>query len=256
MLQDYSYVIAGYGEAAQLGLQELFSHGINPCHVAILTYQSDSRNDLFLKYAERAGSPVFFFEKGTENQQLASWIERFSPKILISLHFRHRISRQLYDRFEFGGINLHPSLLPKYKGCMSIPWAIINGEKETGFTYHFLNESFDEGNIIFQQATPIDSVDTAFSLFTRLNMMGARALPSIVLNVLQGDRGKIMDHVGASYYSRELPHEGYIDRAWSIDQAERFIRAMVFPPFKGALLRTKDEVIEIQNIDGYLELQN
>ena len=63
------------------------------------------------------------------------------------------IIKEILNIPKYGGINLHPSLLPKYRGTFSCPWAIINNEKKTGITYHFMNEKFDDGKIVLQKSS-------------------------------------------------------------------------------------------------------
>ena len=78
------------------------------------------------------------------------------------------IPEKILSISNLGGVNLHPSLLPKYRGAFSCPWAIINGEKTTGITYHYMNKKFDDGNIILQKSVKITKEETAFSLYNTL----------------------------------------------------------------------------------------
>ena len=64
--------------------------------------------------------------------------------------------------------NLHPALLPKYRGCSSVTWAMINGEKECGFTYHYIDKGCDTGKIILQKAIKIEDFDTQLTLYNRV----------------------------------------------------------------------------------------
>ncbi|HEY0739875.1 MAG TPA: methionyl-tRNA formyltransferase, partial [Chryseosolibacter sp.] len=85
-----------------------------------------------------------------------------------------------------GTFNLHASLLPQYRGAAPINWAIINGEKETGVTTFFLQHDIDTGSIIFQEAEPIHSADTAGTLYERLMHKGAK----LVLKTVQAIANK------------------------------------------------------------------
>jgi len=72
----------------------------------------------------------------------------FNPDIIISMYYSYIIPGDILTKNSF---NLHPSLLPKYRGCSSLTWAMINGDKEAGFTYHFMNEKIDDGKIILRE---------------------------------------------------------------------------------------------------------
>ena len=82
---------------------------------------------------------------------------------LVSIGWKYLIKPELYSRCA-KAINLHPGLLPEYRGCFSTPWSIINDEKVCGFTYHFIDESFDTGKIIVRKEFAISKADTAFNL--------------------------------------------------------------------------------------------
>lgn len=86
-----------------------------------------------------------------------------------------------------GSINLHASLLPKYRGAAPIHWAIINGEKETGCTVFFLDEKVDTGNIITQKSTAISEDETTGELYERLRLMGSDLLVDAIDDISRGD---------------------------------------------------------------------
>ena len=106
------------------------------------------------------------------NSESLDLIENFSPNLIVSIHFREIIPKSILDSAYFGGFNLHPSLLPKYRGCFSGPWAIINGEKETGISYHFLTSGIDEGKLILQKKISISPEETGYSVFNKLVDLG------------------------------------------------------------------------------------
>ncbi len=109
-------------------------------------------------------------------------IEKFSylnEDILLSVGFRYIIPKEVYSLFKFA-INIHPSLLPKYKGAYSGYAVIENGEKETGLTAHFLNEKTDSGDIINQEKIAITICDNIDSVTNKIK----RAEPEFVLNTL------------------------------------------------------------------------
>jgi methionyl-tRNA formyltransferase len=181
-------------------------------------------------------------------------IEDFKPNLIISMHFRDIIPKLILDSAYFGGFNLHPSLLPKYRGCFSGPWAIINGEKETGISYHFLTSGIDEGNLILQKKISINSEETGYSIFNKLVDLGVNHFCE-AFNLITTPGYSGAKQVGQpSYYRRRIPHDGVIDPNWSPEKIDAFIRALNFPNYRGAQLLTSSGMKEVLNYEGYQEL--
>jgi len=173
--------------------------------------------------------------------------------LLINFNSSIILSKDLLSCLTIGGINFHPGLLPDYKGCFSSSWSLINNEKYVGFTYHFMNEKFDSGNILFTKSIKVLPEDDAFSLNYKIFQHGIpmlnKALDSIdSAGVAQSDEGK--------YYYNNLPHNGEMQLSWDEDYAMRFIKAMHFPPHPPAFLNIDDDRYNITNIKEFLELKN
>jgi len=230
-------------------IEHLIQAGFRPEQVRLLTHDVD-RNQALLTFARAHGIETQTFSvKSTEAHE---WIAQFQPQVLFSLYFADVIPQAILDIPALGGVNLHPALLPRYRGTFSAPWVIINGEESTGFTYHYMLTEVDAGNIVLQRGVAIKSNDTAYSLYHRLIMEGMEGFGEAFRLVVK-ERYLGEPQVGeSSYYLRELPFGGYIDPRWPRDQIHRFIRAMYFPPFKGALVRLIDgEEREILHLEEY-----
>lgn len=117
------------------------------------------------------------------------------------------------DLFPKGIINLHPSLLPKYRGPAPIQWAILNGDEETGISIIYLTEELDAGDIIIQERVKIFPDDTTESLSTRLSIIGAEVLEKAVELIETGNvRPTPQESIGkASYAPKIEPEMGRID---------------------------------------------
>ncbi len=150
--------------------------------------------------------------------------------LLLSMHYRNIIKKDILNCFEGRSINLHPSLLPYYKGCFSSVWAIINNEKETGITFHECVAEVDKGNIILQEKIPINEIDTGFSLFHKLITLGIQNLDKLFQLIGENYMGYAQIGEG-SYYKREVPFNNIIDKNWTNDFKKRYIRALYYPPF-------------------------
>ena len=172
----------------------------------------------------------------------------FSPDAICSIYYRNIISEDVIKAAKRKIFNLHPSLLPKYKGCSSLTWAMINGEKKAGFSYHFINNKVDAGNIIIQKEEPIYDYDTQTTLYNRIMFKAMDHFYEALDYVLNDGKG--YKQIGMdSYYSRGCPYKGELQNNWSKGKKERFIRAMIFPPlpqatFKGKKIDSMDEINE------------
>ena len=118
---------------------------------------------------------------------LVHYIRSLNPDILLVIAFGQKIGSNLLHQSQFRTINLHGSLLPKYRGAAPINRAIINGETETGITLIEINENWDAGDILGQKATPINTRETAGELHDRLARMGPDLLENVLAQIARGE---------------------------------------------------------------------
>lgn len=116
-----------------------------------------------------------------------SALNEFSPELMITVAYGQILSQEILDIPKLGCINVHASLLPKYRGAAPIQWAIINGEKTTGVTTMMTELGLDCGDILLSEETEIDINETAGELFERLSVIGASVLEK-TLNLLENGR--------------------------------------------------------------------
>lgn len=173
----------------------------------------------------------------------------FIPDIICSIYYRFIISKPIIDVVKGKIFNLHPSLLPMYRGCSSVTWALINGESKYGFTYHYIDNGCDTGNILIQKELPIEEWDTQMSLYYKVMFASMKYFQKAFSMVVKGEKGTIQ-RGKSSYYPRGCPYNGVINPLKDIEYIERFIRAMYFPPYKPAIYENQ----EIRSIEEYLAL--
>ncbi len=157
------------------------------------------------------GLPVYQPEKINRE---AEFIKTLNPDVIVVVAFGQFLSKKLLAIPRYGCMNLHASLLPKYRGAAPIQWAIINGEAETGLTTFLLTEEMDAGDILLQERVPISDEDTAGTLHDKLANLG----PDLVLRTLEGlETGTItprpQDHSQATFAPKIESTMGQID--WS-----------------------------------------
>jgi methionyl-tRNA formyltransferase len=133
-----------------------------------------------------------------------------------------------------GALNLHGSLLPRYRGRAPINWVLVQGETTTGATLHYMDEKPDHGDIVDQEAVPIDFEDTARSLFDKVagaaRVLLRRALPPLAAGTAVR---RPQAHEQASYFGRRTPADGRIDWSWPAVRIHNLVRA-VSRPYPGA----------------------
>lgn len=229
------FLYACYGKAGIDCLYQLLNQ--KECKtedVLAITY-SDERNNQLIEHL--ASLHINYTTAPIEDIKVVEMINEFSPDYMFSIHFRDIIKKEILSLIKHASVNLHPSLLPAYRGCFSAPWVLINGERTTGITYHIIDNKVDTGAIILQKELDIRTSDTAFSLFHRLISLGVEAFSEMFqLLVREGYRG-ISQSSGGSRYKREIPNGGFISLDWDRKKIYNFIRAMYFPPFDSAKLR-------------------
>ncbi len=183
-------------------------------------------------------------EKIKSNAEFRARLESLAPKAIIVVGYGRIIPQWMIDLPPLGNINLHASLLPKYRGAAPIQWAIANGEKVTGNTTMLINAGLDTGNILLQQETHIADDDTALTLGPRLSANGAE----LVIQTLQGlEDGSIQSRKqddSQSSLARILKKEdGRIDFSRTATQICDRLRG--FQPWPGAFTTFRGKTLTI-----------
>lgn len=169
------------------------------------------------------------------DQSFISHLLSLNSELAVVADFRLILPKNILDLFPKGIINVHPSLLPKYRGPTPVQTAILNGDKETGVSIIMLDEKIDHGNILFQQREQILSNDTTESLCQKLFKIGGEILKKELKNYLDGKiKGGKQNDKNATYTKKLLKSNGYFDldnpclpagRPPSKEKLERMIRA-------------------------------
>ncbi|MBO6272070.1 methionyl-tRNA formyltransferase [bacterium] len=169
----------GVPDMAYMGLDMLLYSGVNIVGVVgpVKTHNTYVQFRNYVKYKK-----LNFIEYETlSSPEFIETINALKPDIAVVCSFNQKFPKELIDAVPDGIINIHPSLLPKYRGGNPYSWVIINGEKQTGVTLHFISENFDEGDIIAQEIYEIAPNETMGTIFNRTNMIGCRMLLKALL---------------------------------------------------------------------------
>lgn len=156
--------------------------------------------------AIRLGLPVIQPEKLTGSDELEEIIS-LNPDIIVTAAFGQLLPKRLLDAPKLGCINVHASLLPKYRGGAPIHQAIIDGEKETGVTIMYMAEKLDAGDIISQVAVPIEEDDHTGSMFEKLSIAGTELLKQTMPSLIAGTNERIPQNEEAVSFARNISRE-------------------------------------------------
>lgn len=128
------------------------------------------------EYAVEKNIKVYQPEKLRKNKEIVDILKDINPDVICVVAYGKIIPKEILEIPKYGCVNVHPSLLPQYRGSAPIQWAILNGDKETGVTTMYLDEGMDSGDIILQTKTLIDKDETSGELWDRLSKIGAELL--------------------------------------------------------------------------------
>ncbi|MBM4018669.1 MAG: methionyl-tRNA formyltransferase [Planctomycetes bacterium] len=160
-------------------------------------------------------------------------IRKAAPDLLLVIAFGQKIGPALLALPRHGAINLHASLLPKYRGAAPVNWAIINGETETGLTVIDMTEQIDAGDILGQRATVIEPDETAGELADRLSKLGARLVTEVIREIPLEEVGRRRQNENQATPAPRLKKtDGLID--WNRPAAEVHNRIRGVTPWPGA----------------------
>ena len=161
-------------------------------------------------------------------------VSSVNPDFLFSFYFRHMIGTALLKVPAQGALNMHGSLLPKYRGRVPVNWAVIKGERETGATLHYMVEKPDAGDIVDQQAVPILPDDAAVEVFRKVTVAAEMVLHRSLPLLIAGKAPRRVQRLAqGSYFSGRKPEDGRIDWNETAETIHNLVRG-VAPPYPGA----------------------
>lgn len=182
--------------------------------------------------ALRSNLPVLQPERA-RNEQFIQQLRDLQPDLVVVAAFGQILPQTILDLPRFGCINVHTSLLPKYRGAAPIQWAVLNDEAETGVTIMKMDAGMDTGAILTQETTPIRENDNARTLHDRLATIGAELLVHTIPNYIAGKitpRPQPME--GVSYAAKIKKQDGRID--WTQPARAIWNRVRGLVPWPGA----------------------
>ena len=228
-------IVFAYHNVGVRCLSVLLAHGVDV--KLVVTHQDNPNENIwFDSVAELAalhGIPVITPENPNTSDVIEK-IQALQPDFFFSFYYREMLKAPLLAIPKRGALNMHGSLLPKYRGRVPVNWAIIHGERETGSTLHYMTEKPDNGDIVAQQAVPILPDDNALQVFQKVTVAAEIALDGVLPALLAGTaRAEKQDLSQGGYFGGRKASDGVIDWQQSALQIHNLVRA-VAPPYPGA----------------------
>ncbi|MFQ5852179.1 MAG: formyltransferase [Candidatus Binatia bacterium] len=201
--------------------------------VGVVTHEDDPDEEIWFRsvagLARCHGVPVFT-PRSPNTPGFVNLVRGLAPDLILSFYYRRLLSKELLSIPRLGGINLHGSLLPRYRGRCPVNWVLINGETETGVTLHYMIEQADAGDIVAQKAVRIDLEDTALSLFRKLTIAAVDLLSETYPLIKSGKAPRYpQDPRLATTFGGRSAEDGRITWEWPALSIYNLVRAITHP---------------------------
>ena len=138
------------------------------------------------KFAEEKGLPILQPEKVRKNEEFITKIKDLKPDVICVVAYGKILPKEILEIPKYGCINVHGSLLPKYRGAAPIQWAVLNGDKETGITTMYMDVGMDTGDMILKEKVTIGDDETTGELWDRLAKIGGKLLVKTLKEIENG----------------------------------------------------------------------
>ncbi len=215
---------------------------------AVFTHHDDPKENVWFNSVEslahEMGIPVFT----PENPNTEKWIRKIkymAPDLILSFYYRNLICEEILGLPPKGSMNLHGSLLPKFRGRAPVNWAIVKGEKETGLTLHHMVKAPDAGDIVAQKKISISRDDTALTLFKKLVPLTREILTETIPLIENGTAPRTpQDASKATYFGGRKPEDGKINWESSPEEIYNLVRAVTHP-YPGAFAHLGEKKVMI-----------
>jgi len=228
-------IFLGYHNVGYACLQALLEmcRGFGDKIAAVVTHPDDPKEEIwFASVAQLAHDhqlPVYQPQDPNDPAFVAA-LQRLEADFLFSCYYRHMLKPPVIDLPRLGALNMHGSLLPRYRGRCPVNWVLVHGEVETGVTLHYMVAKADQGDIVGQKRVPITPDDTARTLFARMTVAAGDLMRECYPKLRAGTAPRIpQDHTHASYFGGRGPADGLIDWQKSARQIYNLTRAVTHP---------------------------
>ncbi len=227
-------LVFGYQEIGYVCLEELLNYGV---HVSgLFTHEDDPGEEIWFRrpvsLALEHNIPVYT-PAALKDEKWIQLIEGTAPDFIFSFYYRSMIPKRILDIPHVAALNLHGSLLPKFRGRAPVNWVLVNGEKETGVTLHEMVEKPDAGDIIAQKKIEITFEDDVYTLYMKMTEAARQLMKEILPKLSDGSFVRVPQTGTSSYFGGRKPEDGLI--TWQKDALSLYnLTRAVTHPYPGA----------------------
>ena len=241
-----SAVVFGYHNVGARCLRVLLAHGVRV--PLVVTHVDDPRENVWFERVAHVADDYGLTWIAPDDANVSDVVARIRslrPDFLFSFYYRRMLAPSLLATPRLGALNMHGSLLPKYRGRAPVNWAVLHGERQTGATLHYMADKPDAGDIVAQHSVPILPDDTAKDVFDKVTVAAEIALDAALPALMAGTAPRIAQNLAAgSYFGGRGPEDGRIDWSRSAATIHNLVRA-VAPPYPGALTTIRGVPVRI-----------
>jgi methionyl-tRNA formyltransferase len=229
-------VVFAYHNVGARCLRVLCAHGVDV--PLVVTHADDPAETCWFEHVRDVADDLglnWIAPDDANAPDVVARIAALAPDFLFSFYYRRMLGADLLALPARGALNMHGSLLPRYRGRAPVNWAVLHGERSTGATLHYMVSKPDAGDIVAQQAVPILPDDTAREVFDKVTVAAEIALDAVLPALLAGRAPRRPNLVAdGSYFGGRTPEHGRIDWQRHARDIHNLVRA-VAPPYPGAL---------------------
>lgn len=254
-------IFMGTPDFAVVPLEEIYKAGHE---IVLIVTQPDKPRG---RSGKLAPSPVkswalehdieVFQPKKIRDEDAVEYLSKIECDIAVVAAFGQILPKSILDMPRFGCINVHASLLPKYRGAAPIQWAILNGEKKSGVTIMQMGEGLDDGDMLLTREVILDGTETGGSLFDDLAQLGGKAVVEALELIEQGSINPVkQDESAATHVSMINKELGRINWSDAAERIERYVRGLnpwpsAYSSFKGKNLKIwRSHVVPSEELDS------
>ncbi len=228
-------VVFAYHDVGVNCLKALLGAGIQVD--LVVTHQDDPNENVWFgsvaKLCAEKNIP-YITPNANELVDLIPKFQALAPDYIFSFYYRFMIPEQILKCAKIAALNMHGSLLPKYRGRAPVNWAILHGETETGATLHVMEAKPDAGDIVGQAAVSIGPNETATDVFGKVSQAAVTVIKQVLPSLIQGNIPRKPNELEkGSYFGGRKPADGQIHWNQTAKQVHDLVRA-VAPPYPGA----------------------
>jgi methionyl-tRNA formyltransferase len=228
-------VVFAYSEVGVRCVRELLAQGVDI--PLLFTHRDDPKENQWFASVQQLTAGRGVRAVTPESPNTEAWLaeaQALKPDFVFSFYYRHMLDARWLKLPALGALNMHGSLLPKFRGRAPVHWAILKGETVTGASLHYMVEKPDAGDLVDQQAVAILENDNALDVSIKVAAAAEEVMRRSLPRLIDGSASRQpLDLARGSYFGRRTPEDGRIDWQQGAKVIHDLVRA-VAPPFPGA----------------------